>query len=698
MSPILAPNREQMLEHLTLLFGRAQAGKIEITALHALKQGGPKWAFFDVDQLEEAADFAASLNNAPNWNVYVGASLRRDDVFPGSVGDDSDFFRTYAVWADADDEAQLASARAAYQAAGAAPPFVVVTGRTPHRRAQFWWPLEAPITEADALRATVRGIADALGTDHGVLTAKQLMRLAGGVSWPKLGKEGRVLEPTEISKPSNAAWEFSLEQLHRAFPPPAPHEPRERPPEAGGTLLGSLAAVDLRSALACMRSDDRELWVRMGLALKSLGDQGRGLWLEWSQTSDKYDPVDAAKTWDSFKPERTSHAAVFAEAARQGWENPGRGRPAAEPEAYDPETGEVIDPEPEEGPFQASSFAGDPPEREWVADEWIVRGAVNSLYGDGGLGKTLLIQQLACSVSLGTPWLGIPTHQGSVLAVLCEDDTDELHRRHNAIKAAAGHSLGNPYSDVWLWPRVGRDNVLIRWNRDGQPTLGAFYDRIVSEVRRLHPSLLILDTLADFYAGNEIDRPSVNYFVKTVLGGLILSEREAGHSLTVLLLGHPSVAGKSSGSGYSGSTAWNNAVRSRMYLTRPDGDEAPADERILTRGKANYAKSGDETAVRLFYADGVLHACEDAEDGDSILWAAKREVSQLVDRAWNSGSPYSAQKGHRRYIHSALAPELLKGGFNVQIARQAVREAIEDGAVRVSNSNGKRGYRSGDNA
>lgn len=43
----------------------------------------------------------------------------------------------------------------------------------------------------------------------------------------------------------------------------------------------------LRSALMSMRADDYELWIKCGMALKSLGDVGRGLWLEWSLTSEK---------------------------------------------------------------------------------------------------------------------------------------------------------------------------------------------------------------------------------------------------------------------------------------------------------------------------------------------------------------------------------------------------------------------------
>lgn len=43
----------------------------------------------------------------------------------------------------------------------------------------------------------------------------------------------------------------------------------------------------LRSALLSMRADDYNLWIKTGMALKSLGDVGRGLWLEWSLTSGK---------------------------------------------------------------------------------------------------------------------------------------------------------------------------------------------------------------------------------------------------------------------------------------------------------------------------------------------------------------------------------------------------------------------------
>lgn len=80
----------------------------------------------------------------------------------------------------------------------------------------------------------------------------------------------------------------------------------------------------LRSALLHLRADDRKDWIKAGLALKNLGDVGRGLWIEWSMTSKKYDPLDAADTWDTLVPTSIDYRYIFAEAQRQGWVNPSK--------------------------------------------------------------------------------------------------------------------------------------------------------------------------------------------------------------------------------------------------------------------------------------------------------------------------------------------------------------------------------------
>lgn len=102
--------------------------------------------------------------------------------------------------------------------------------------------------------------------------------------------------------------------------------PTNTTPQDSSTLP-DLTIQHLRSALLFMRSDDRGLWIRAGMALKKLNQVGRGLWLEWSATSDKFDPADAAKTWESLKPEVIGHQFIFAEAMRQGWTNPAKRLP-----------------------------------------------------------------------------------------------------------------------------------------------------------------------------------------------------------------------------------------------------------------------------------------------------------------------------------------------------------------------------------
>lgn len=55
-------------------------------------------------------------------------------------------------------------------------------------------------------------------------------------------------------------------------------------------------------ALAFVKPDDRDVWIRMGMALKAeFGDSARDIWLDWSAASDSYDPGAAKASWKSFK-------------------------------------------------------------------------------------------------------------------------------------------------------------------------------------------------------------------------------------------------------------------------------------------------------------------------------------------------------------------------------------------------------------
>ena len=89
----------------------------------------------------------------------------------------------------------------------------------------------------------------------------------------------------------------------------------------------------IRSALNFIPADDRETWLRVGMALHwtGWGDAARPLWDSWSQKSAKFDEPDQDKTWESF--ERRTYSGpvatlgtLFNLAKQHGWS----GRPADE--------------------------------------------------------------------------------------------------------------------------------------------------------------------------------------------------------------------------------------------------------------------------------------------------------------------------------------------------------------------------------
>ena len=99
------------------------------------------------------------------------------------------------------------------------------------------------------------------------------------------------------------------------------------------------------------------------------------------------------------------------------------------------------------------------------------------------------------------------------------------------------------------------------------------------------------------------------------------------HRAAVVLLAHPSKSGMGpGGDGTSGSTAWNNSVRSRLYLDRikEDHHEPDPDARRLTVHKANYGRTGLEIGVR--WRAGVFEPLPGETGLDRMANGAKAEA------------------------------------------------------------------------
>lgn len=293
------------------------------------------------------------------------------------------------------------------------------------------------------------------------------------------------------------------------------------------------------------------------------------------------------------------------------------------------------------------------PEREWIWEGWVPVGAVTALYGDGGTGKSLLAQQLMTACATNGLFLGQDVSRCRALGVFCEDDNDELHRRQASINNALGISFADLGEMRWI-SRVGNENLLMTFAADGRGVPTPFFSQILNAAREFGARLVVIDTAADAFAGNENIRPQVRQFIAL----LTRLAREIGGA--VILLAHPSQTGKASGSGDGGSTAWNNSVRSRLYLKRPEqpngrdqdtGGEPPdPDLRTLSRLKANYAAAGVDLPVR--YDRGAF---VDASDTAGLIGARGPARDREAEEALVSGLGELEAKRLRCNVHRGQA-------------------------------------------
>ena len=262
-----------------------------------------------------------------------------------------------------------------------------------------------------------------------------------------------------------------------------------------------------------------------------------------------------------------------------------------------------------------SDWHGQPlPDREWFLPELIPARNVTLLSGDGGVGKSLMALQIGAAAALGIETLGLVPRAGRVFYLGAEDEADEFQRRLAQIVAGHGRTLADLAGTFRLSPMAGEDATLALPDRgkNMQPT--AIMESLVEQVTAYRPDLLILDTSADLFGGDEINRVQVRQFVG------MLRKIAISIDCAILLLSHPSLSGLQSGSGLSGSTAWNNSVRSRLYLTAVADDD---DARVLTTVKSNYGKKGGGMKVR--WQGGTFIIDDGKPSAGNALLAARAE-------------------------------------------------------------------------
>lgn len=225
----------------------------------------------------------------------------------------------------------------------------------------------------------------------------------------------------------------------------------------------------------------------------------------------------------------------------------------------------------------------EPPPMDWTIPHWMPHGHITLLAGRAGIAKTLLAQHIGSAASLGLEYIE-PLEPRRVLMWAGEDDEAELWRRQIQICSWLKQPLSVLAERFFLYSYAGVD-ITLAASVFSTLTFTSMLEELRQQVGDHKAEVVILDNIARLYGASENDRHAVTTFCAAVQGVCAPA--------SVLLIGHPA---KAAGSEYSGSTAWEGAVRSRLYLgDRPpdqdqDDDGVPDNTvRYLARRKANYS-------------------------------------------------------------------------------------------------------------
>jgi RecA-family ATPase len=326
----------------------------------------------------------------------------------------------------------------------------------------------------------------------------------------------------------------------------------------------------------------------------------------------------------------------------------------------------------------AASLAGKPvPERQWLVPNWIPMEQVTLIYGDGAVGKSLGTLQLGVASATETLWFDQPVKAGPAEYITAEDSEGELHRRLDDIARGTKQPL-ETMGALNVSSFADEDAIMAALNGEGKLVETDFYREVEAVVKEAKPVLLVLDTLADIYGGNEIIRAQARAFVN------MLRKIAIKYHLAVVVLAHPSLDGIRSGKGTSGSTGWSNSVRSRLYWERIydlEGSEPDTNARVLKSMKMNYGSANNE--IHMHWKNGVfvVDVFETRDDPMSQQWKADRIFLELLDRANEHNAHVSGSLKANNYAPKAFVRDALKRGIKKGQLVDAMARLLDSGKI-----------------
>jgi DNA polymerase len=302
--------------------------------------------------------------------------------------------------------------------------------------------------------------------------------------------------------------------------------------------------------------------------------------------------------------------------------------------------------------------------------------------GEGGQGKSSLVQQLCVAHTIAGEWLGCTPRQGPAIYIECEDAERVLHWRLMAIAGHYGVSL-TAIADArfHMFPLADEENTILATAPDKsgiiRPT--PLYDWLYELAGDIKPVMIGIASSANVFAGNENVRTEVQQFIRLlrriayVAGG------------TVLLVTQPSISGidhkSASHAGLSGTTQWHNAVRARAAMTsvKPE-DGIDTGLRQIKFHKNQYGPASSACFVR--YNDGLFLPVEGMSMDEAERTTKADEIFvALLRRFTEQNRKLSAKVNPSNYAPSVFARLPEAEGFSRKELALAMERLLNAGIV-----------------
>ena len=414
-------------------------------------------------------------------------------------------------------------------------------------------------------------------------------------------------------------------------------------------------------------------WWKICVAMQNdLGELGREIWHDWSSKSAKY----KGRAETDYKYDRATQgggytiATVLYEAAKNpNYESLSFSSQSAHADfsaaRVDPDTGEVL---PALTLISINDVISHPsPAPAFVWGGYLPRGVVSMLAAHGGTGKSTIALMLCVATSLGRQLFGLDTVQCNALFVSLEDSASVV--RHRLANICEKWGVNPASLDGKLTIADGTDDPeLFTADHRAAGAKTRTYFEMNQLVKSGEVGLVVVDNASDAYGGDEIQRRQVRAFIRALM------EVAKPVNCALLLLAHVDKSTSRSklpenSEGYSGSTAWNNSVRSRLFMKRDERGNLNIEHQKSNLGRCHEPltlnwREGElpqlETSVEMSL-DPQIAAVRSKADGDRCITLLK-----MIDEFASRGQFCSPAITSKNHVHAVLKSEPVFQGLRLR--------------------------------